>query len=206
MANMRPPKVPEKIVPVLTMEQLKALLASCEGQSFEARRDLALLRVYMTTGSRRNEIADLRYSKDHMENDLDLDVGIARVHGKGGHDRIIPLDPRTIKALDRYVRARAQHSYTALPWLWLGQKGRLTHDGIRQALENRAKAAGIEKFHLHMMRHSFAHHWLSQGGQESDLMRLVGWRSPQMLRRYAASSAQDRALAASRRIGLGATL
>lgn len=43
----------------------------------------------------------------------------------------------------------------------------------------------------------------SDGGQESDLMRIAGWRSPQMLRRYASSAAQERALAAARKVGIG---
>lgn len=208
MRNMRPPKIPETAVPVLREEHISALLNSAgRAGDFASRRDVAILRMFITTGARRAEVANLRYTPDDAEqNDLDLDMSVARVRGKGGRDRLIPLDPKTVRALDRYLRVRTRHSQSHMPWLWLGPKGQFTHDGMRQMIERRARDAGIGHVYPHQLRHSFAHHWLADGGNESDLMRLAGWRSRTMLGRYAASAAQERALAASKRFGLGSRI
>lgn len=204
MAKMKPPRVPERAVPILSETEIAGLFKVCAGQEFEPRRDLALLRLYAVTGARKTEIANLRYDpSEPANNDIDLEAGVARVIGKGNRDRLLPLDPKTIRAIDRYLRVRSAHHSAHLQALWLGKRGAMTGDGIAQMAYRRAKKAGIEDFHLHRFRHSFAHFWLSDGGGESDLMRLTGWRSRTMLSRYGSSAAQERALAASKRFGLG---
>jgi len=52
MAHISPPKIPEREVAVLTDDELRALLATCDPKTFEGRRDEAILRVFMDSGLR----------------------------------------------------------------------------------------------------------------------------------------------------------
>ena len=205
MAKMRPPRLPEYLPDVLTIDQLRALLAACAGRTFEDRRDAALLRIFFDTGARRAEVADLRWSSDPAERreDVDLSTGNVRLFGKGRRERYASLSPSTIEALEAYIRVRKVHPHSAEPWLWLGRKGRLTDSGIAQTIRDLGLRAGIAGLHPHVLRHSWRHHAASAGMSREDMMQLGGWRSDAMLRRYASSTANARALDSARAISLG---
>jgi site-specific recombinase XerD len=187
------------LVPVLTDEDLGALLDACKGRGFRERRDEVLIRLLLDTGMRVSELVGIDVK------DLDLDAEAVAVTGKGGRPRMVYFAAKTGLALDRYLRARRGHRYASDPGLLLGERGRLTTDGVRERLKVRAEQAGLDpaRMHPHRFRHSWAHDWLVAGGQECDLKRLAGWTSDAMLSRYGASAADQRAREAARRLRRG---
>ena len=124
------------------------------------------------------------------------------VIGKGRKERPVHLADRTRDALDAYVRARRKHAHAAEEWFWLGGKGRLTDSGIAQAMRPRAagrhRGAASPRLPPRLApscrgrqgRHAHPH---GRGRRSSDAM----------LRRYASTTRNDRAIEAMRKIGLG---
>lgn len=189
MDKLSQPDTPTKLIPILTDEEIAQLLDTCRGKTYSQRRDTAIIRLFLDTGARLSEIASLQL--DH----LDLKRDGILVHGKGDRQRFIPFGERTGQALSRYLRTRSRHPAADLPHLFLAERGRepLKPNGIKIMLRRRGNAAYIPNMHAHRLRHTLSHVWQREQGNESDLMAIMGWRSPEMLRRYGASAAAERA-------------
>jgi integrase len=200
LIGMPQPRLDTKITDPLTELELRDLIKACQGNTFRDRRDEAIVRLMAETGIRAGECADLALS------DIDVVRGIATVRrGKGGRARIVPFGPQTGLALDRYIRARRSHRRCADAELWLGERANQSfgYTALFRALQRRARAVGIDRFYPNLLRHTAATRWLAAGGSEGGLMAVAGWRKREMLDRYTAATAAERAADEARRLRLG---
>jgi site-specific recombinase XerD len=200
MEELTAPKVPVQPVPVLDDAAIAKLLKACAGTGFAEARDTAVIRLLLDTGIRRAELVGLRLS------DVDRASRTITVMGKGRRARTVRYGVKTGEALSRYLRRRAEHRQASTTdALWLSDRGTGAWgaDGVRIMLRRRSAQAGLEHaVHPHQFRHTMAADYLASGGLEGDLMRVAGWSSRQMLDRYGAAVADERARDARDRLEL----
>ena len=199
LLGMKQPKLDRKVVEALTDDELRRLIKACQGKSLKDRRDDALVRLMAETGLRAGEVIGLQTT------DVDLQRGLMTVtRGKGGKGRVVPFSVQTATAIDRYLRARRTHRLADTGPLWVGGGGKtFGYYGLNTSLKERAQAAGIKGFHLHLLRHTAATRWLRAGGSEQGLMSVAGWSTRGMVDRYTGASASERAAAEARGLNLG---
>jgi integrase len=160
-------------------EDLEAPAGACAGKDFETRRDTAIVMFLLDTGARRAELADLQLT------DLDwtwTSRSYSARAAASAPSRMAARPPWRSTVPPRPRPAQGRPSSLAVAW----QAWPANCLGVQQLLRRRGDQAGLPGLHPHQLRHTFAYAWLAQGGGETDLMRLAGWRSRQMLGRYGA--------------------
>ncbi len=164
-----------KAIPVADVEAI--VEAAGIDQTSKALRDRALLEVLYGAGARISEAVGLDVD------DLDLDLGAVRLHGKGGRQRLVPLGSFACTAVHAYlVRARpelvAKGRGTSALFLNL-RGGRLSRQSAWVVLRQAAERAGVstESLSPHTLRHSFATHLLDGGADVRVVQELLGHAS-----------------------------
>ena len=185
MRRIPPPRLEERVMPHYSPEDVSKLLVTTQGHDLLDIRDLAIILTLYDAGLRAQELCNLSLDS------LDLKALTLRVRGKGQKERIVGIGYKAAKAIDKYLRRRAQET----PWLFAGRSGHpLTFNAVRLMLGRRFAQAGLQFRGCHAFRRGFAMSYLDSGGSPEDLRVLAGWDSPQMLRRYTKATERERAL------------
>jgi site-specific recombinase XerD len=178
----------------LDSHEVGKLLKACQ-----TSRELAVISVALDSGLRISELASLQV-EDVLVDDLSARRIIVR--GKGGKVRGVVIGTSTARALRQYLRKqRAESCYANLPDLWLGERGRLSVQGLDRLIRKVGDRAGLE-IHPHLLRHTWAHHFRLAGGQTDNLCYLAGWSGPAMALKYGKSAAAERAELEARQLSL----
>jgi integrase/recombinase XerC len=173
--------------------QVGALLKACR-----TPRELAVMSVGLDTGLRISELASLQVT-DVLVDDLSARRIIVR--GKGSKVRAVVIGVSTARALRKYLRWRSQRYDGSPPDLWLGERGRLTVQGLDKLIRGVGDRAGLE-IHPHLLRHTWSHFYRLDGGSVDAMCYLAGWSGPAMALKYGASAAAERAEAEARELSL----
>jgi len=175
-----------------TPDEIRAMLRACQGRSFDAIRNNAIVAVLVDTGLRSSEFCSL------LSDDVELRAESITVRGKGGRERRVRIGSHAQLAVDRYLRARRGRSTS--PYLWVSRVGQpLTTSGIFQIIRRICRQAGVANPGVHRFRHTAATLMAEADADDSDLMLLFGWTTHSMAMRYTKYRAQERALRAHRR-------
>lgn len=178
-ARARAPKLGRRLLDVLSREEIQSMEDAASSE-----RDKLIVRVLADTGLRITELlaltgADLR--QDGRNSFL-------HVHGKGDRDRLVPVRPETFRRLRRFADSSGVDRATDRIFISSRRSSRsglrepLTIWGAEQAIREVASAAGLSKrVYPHLLRHSFATHFLRRGGNPLLLQKVLGHESLAMI-------------------------
>ena len=176
------PKLGRPLPKILSLAEVEGLLQTAAESAERAAngsarlrglRLYALLETLYATGLRVSELIALRCAV------LAADDRVLTVTGKGGRERLVPLNDAARKALQTYrtaIDADDPEGRGASPWLFPSANGHLTRQRFGQELKTLAIAYGIEPARVspHVLRHAFASHLLERGADLRTVQQLLG--------------------------------
>ena len=173
---LRTPKLARNLPSFLDEGQVGALLTAPDESQWSGVRDRAILELLYATGLRVSELVGLDIS------DLELGRGTLRTMGKGRKERILPLLPSAMQAIQTWLDLRGRPPRSrggvngGLNAVFINQRGsRLTDRSVRRLIDGYVRQAAIN-CHVtpHTLRHSFATHLLNHGADLRDVQELLG--------------------------------
>lgn len=175
------PKIERYLPTVLSVDEAKCLMEVSVKGSVMGLRDRAILETLYSSGIRVGELTGLNMW------DIDLDVGLLKVLGKGGKERVVPIGKKAIHSLCAYLRRRSEFlKDRETDALFLNSKGgRLTTRSVQRLVDKYGKKRGIMKGPTpHTLRHTFATHLLDSGVDLRAIQEMLGHSSLSTTQRY----------------------
>ena len=175
-AKLDAAQLPRRLPHVLSVEQIRALLASPVLSEPSGVRDKALLELLYACGLRASELCGLRAQ------DVDFKTNLVRCKGKGSKQRMVPLGEVARQAVEEYVsfarpkllESKAGRKQAAL--LFVGDRGQaLSRVLLYQIVRRHAERAALPEWVTpHTLRHSFATHLLQNGADLRAIQEMLG--------------------------------
>lgn len=174
--RMSVPRTPRLLPKPLRVEEIQAMLATCDMDTPEGVRDQAILELLWSSGARASELAGLTMR------DLDWDSGEVLLMGKGGKERVAILGEFAISALRRWLVAGHLAGEDQLLFPQVDRRR------VYQIVRSAGWAALRKRVSPHMLRHSFATHMLEGGAPINAISQILGHASLSSTQTYTAVS------------------
>jgi len=180
MDRIQPPKIPKLQPKFLTKQEAKRFFNAINRKTSSGIRNYAFFLFLLDSGARLSEALGLEASN------LDLENGRAFIRGKGAKERYIFFGHKCAKSLAKYIFHHRPDPVND-DLVFLSRHGRrLDSVNIYHICRRIAVKAGLTgRVSPHTFRHTFATHFLADGGSELVLQRLLGHSSLEMVSRYA---------------------
>ena len=172
-AGVHAPKSPRALPHTLSPDEAAKLLEFPVDDDLMALRDKAMFELCYSSGLRLAELAGLK------PEDLSFSDGMARVTGKGGKTRIVPIGSQAAQVLYEWMKQRETLVKPGETALFLSRYGKnISQRSISQRLKIQAMRQGISaNIHPHVLRHSFASHLLQSSGDLRAVQEMLGHAS-----------------------------
>lgn len=153
---------------ILTSQDINTLLNSPDTSTGKGKRDKAMLEVMYATGIRVSELLSIRIT------DVNLEVGYILVNKSTDKERVLPLYPLAIDALNDYIQNERVDNNTDI--LFLNSTGsEMTRQGFWKIIKQYANSSGIKTtITPKILRHSFATHLLENGADIHVIKDMLG--------------------------------
>lgn len=180
LKDQKPPKTLDKVIEPLTPEEIDSMFSAIKPNTLLGARNTALYSLMLDTGLRLSEVATLKDWDVHLEDHY------VKVLGKGSKERIVAFGVACQRALLHYYHHfRVQPAHPGVETFFLTIDGySLTPDAIRSLTERLSKATGVRRLHPHLLRHSYATHFLLNGGDVFLLKQNLGHTTLVMVEHY----------------------
>jgi len=180
LKNLRLPKTTQTVIEPLNPEEIELLFSSINEDTTLGARNAAILALFLDTGLRLSEITNLKHE------DVHLDQRYVKVMGKGSKERIVPVGASCQKALLHYYHHfRMEPVHASVDSFFLTIDGYpMTTEAITSMMDRLAKKTGLRRLHPHLLRHTYATHFLLNGGDVFLLKQNLGHSTLTMVEHY----------------------
>jgi integrase/recombinase XerC len=176
------PKMGKSIPDFLPVDEAFQLMHGPDIDTVLGSRDRAILEVLYSCGLRVSELTGLNLDS------LDLELGVARVLGKGNKERVVPIGDKAKRALPDYLKMRGEllAGRTEHRALFLNNRGgRLSSRSVARLVKKHMQRCNLGRpLSPHGLRHSFATHLLDAGADLRAVQEMLGHVSLSTTQRY----------------------